>query len=404
MAKHRDRIPDDIKELIALCRAGKLFAVQDWIACGNRTELPVGNFATSPLRASVETGFHSIVEVLLRAGVEQTEKNHCLSKALDQRRLDIIELLVEYGAEIGAICIEEVMWTRNPSIINWFVEHDVDLESDFPIARAFRSRNRQFLGIYMGLRERIPTARRQANMALRIHCKEGNLKWVSLLLWAGADPRAEVPDLDAPDDEELIGSALVEAVRRGHIEIVRKIGLDPQRDDVSALLGECWLFPRHELVHQLLQLGANPNLPREQGTPMEALIQAFQWSHDGLFSGENSDGIVRCIELAASAGGRWQPSDKNSMSSLRRALAKAVPYRVVAQLLRIVESGAIATPVLTELLNTPRMKELLHSGAPGSVSLRQLVGFDVVKTRKRRISRISREERSSRDVGSATLC
>ena len=35
MAKHRDPLPDDLKELIALCRDGKLFAVQDWIASGS---------------------------------------------------------------------------------------------------------------------------------------------------------------------------------------------------------------------------------------------------------------------------------------------------------------------------------------------------------------------------------
>lgn len=78
------------------------------------------------------------------------------------------------------------------------------------------------------------------------------------------------------------------------------------------------------------------------------------------------------------------------MSSLRRALAKAEPYRVIPQLLRIVESGAIEASALRELLNRPRMKELLRSGAPGSVSLRQFVGFDVAKNRKRKMSRISR--------------
>jgi hypothetical protein len=41
-------------------------------------------------------------------------------------------------------------------------------------------------------------------MALRHHCEEGNFKWVSLLLWAGADPSAKGPDShdEDPDPEE----------------------------------------------------------------------------------------------------------------------------------------------------------------------------------------------------------
>jgi hypothetical protein len=59
----------------------------------------------------------------------------------------------------------------------------MNLESGDPIAKAFRDKQREFLGIYLELRERIPSAPKQAAMALRHHAAEGNLKWVSLLLW-----------------------------------------------------------------------------------------------------------------------------------------------------------------------------------------------------------------------------
>ena len=48
----------------------------------------------------------------------------------------------------------------------------------------------------MSVRDTVPTANRQATMALRYHAADGNLKWVSLLLWAGADPRLPVPRLE----------------------------------------------------------------------------------------------------------------------------------------------------------------------------------------------------------------
>ena len=42
-----------------------------------------------------------------------------------------------------------------------------------------------------------PAVREQANIALRYHCKEGNVKWIALMLWAGADPYAKA-DLPLP--------------------------------------------------------------------------------------------------------------------------------------------------------------------------------------------------------------
>ena len=59
----REALPDDLKELCSLCRAGKLFAVQEWIEAGKRYRLPEGNFTTSPLRVSIQSGFHSLVGV-----------------------------------------------------------------------------------------------------------------------------------------------------------------------------------------------------------------------------------------------------------------------------------------------------------------------------------------------------
>ena len=46
----RERLPDDLKEFCDLCRAGKLFAVQQWIRDGRGCRMPAGNFATSPVR------------------------------------------------------------------------------------------------------------------------------------------------------------------------------------------------------------------------------------------------------------------------------------------------------------------------------------------------------------------
>ncbi len=41
----------------------------------------------------------------------------------------------------------------------------------------------------------------QADRALRHFCFEGDLKWVSLLMWAGADPRSAGPMFDDDEDD-----------------------------------------------------------------------------------------------------------------------------------------------------------------------------------------------------------
>jgi len=117
MPRFRDPIPDDLKEFVALCRAGKLFAVQQWIADGKRFRMPEGNFTTWPLRVAVETGFHSLVEVLLRAGVHQDEKDYGLSQSLRHSHLDFVELFVTHGANQTSITADDVISTRHPEII-----------------------------------------------------------------------------------------------------------------------------------------------------------------------------------------------------------------------------------------------------------------------------------------------
>ncbi|MEY2536439.1 MAG: hypothetical protein QOG67_179 [Verrucomicrobiota bacterium] len=105
----------------------------------------------------------------VQAGVSQEGKDESLALAVSERDIDLVRLLAQYGADVRTIEAEEVFWSRHPQIIRWFVDHGMDLETDFPIAKAFCNKHREFLGIYMGRRDRIPSARRQAAMALRYH-------------------------------------------------------------------------------------------------------------------------------------------------------------------------------------------------------------------------------------------
>jgi len=60
---------EEIKPLIDLCRAGRLFEVQAWIADGKPINSPPPPPKRArkncPLQVSIEKGFHSLVQVLL---------------------------------------------------------------------------------------------------------------------------------------------------------------------------------------------------------------------------------------------------------------------------------------------------------------------------------------------------
>lgn len=104
----------------------------------------------------------------------------------------------------------------------------------------------------------------QADSALRHFCEKEDLKWVSLLMWAGADPRSSGPSLDYDgglddsDDSEKV-TALAAAAYAKNTQILKRLKPDKERNDVDKLLAEAGTFGREDTVRYLLELGANPN-------------------------------------------------------------------------------------------------------------------------------------------------
>jgi hypothetical protein len=121
-AGNRAATREEIAPLVALCRAGRLFDVQAWIASGKPVnpppKAPKGARIKSPLDVALETGFHSMVDVLLRAGALQEPQlgyGSPLSRALAARRLDIIELLVEFGCDPRSVDLSEILSALCPA-------------------------------------------------------------------------------------------------------------------------------------------------------------------------------------------------------------------------------------------------------------------------------------------------
>jgi hypothetical protein len=134
-----------------------------------------------------------------------------------------------------------------------------------PFAVAFghkvRTALRTFLECKRSRLELAAELQEQADCALRHFCSKGETKWISLMLWAGADSRSLGPSLEKEytNDPEGYTSGLKVVSYAGNVEVLKKLKPDAGRDDLNDLLHCAAISGRHEATRHLLQIGAHPN-------------------------------------------------------------------------------------------------------------------------------------------------
>ena len=161
------------------------------------------------------------------------------------------------------------------ALVAAFLERGADPLTDYPFARAFHQfRVKTTLGSYLDCRRSRPEVaiqlQEQADMALRQFCQEGNVKWASLLMWAGANPRSRGPALDDAehlDDPEWHTTALEEACAFGSVELLKR--LRPTReDDPNGMLQRAAFSAHQAVLEDLLDLGAGRAARKVDQTPL----------------------------------------------------------------------------------------------------------------------------------------
>ena len=232
---------EESRELLGLCRSGRLYEVEDWIRAGRSLQIAVGIRGT-PLQVAVQKGFRSLIELLARNESQVKIKNKALYWAVEHRRMDLVELLVKNGAKVAAVPFVEVLRTWDPKIIRFFLGHGADLIRDQPFAHALADEVRTALRIFKECQEQHPELahhlKQQAESALRFFSHAGNIKEVNLMLGLGADPRAKGPMVYShyDDDPECHGTAIEEACLSGKLEILRRFSVSEETDDLPELL------------------------------------------------------------------------------------------------------------------------------------------------------------------------
>jgi len=189
----------ELRPLIQLIQQGKLFDVQNWIDQGMPINPPDPEPKKprrgGPIEHALAEGFHSMAQVLLEAGANLTEPGtteynrfSATEKAVQMNRLDLVQLLVQHGADLSDVSMYYAFQTWNPAVMNFCIDQGCDPEVENDLARALCERIRTALGVYKRYHDRFASFQDQLNLALRFHTEQMNQKWVALTLWAGADP------------------------------------------------------------------------------------------------------------------------------------------------------------------------------------------------------------------------
>ncbi len=373
----RARDYEAIKPLVELCKAGKLFQIQEWISAGKPVNPPPipdkGQRPKSPLDVAIERGFHSLVQVLLKAGaaIEPEGWGSPMNKALEMRRLDVVQLLVEHGYDPRTVDMDRVFDSWDPEIMTFFIERGADIETGRPLAYAFSNRIRTALRIYKQYVKQFPSLQEQANIALRHHCKEGNQKWISLMLWLGADPYKPGSDAcdEEPDDEDEGLSALEYAALYDHFEIfeTKQIRANPTHPYLCRTLRYMCSGRGVEMMKQLLENGLDPNDQDNGGcSAIQGCLNGMSWSFRidpwGLerdrknIDTERSRDGMKAIHLLVKHGARWLPVDKDEISDVRRSLLKLSPDYTAELIWIMWKYKACVLGTAEALLRTPAIK------------------------------------------------
>jgi hypothetical protein len=205
---------EDGKQLLALCRSGKLYEIEAWIGAGRSLYVPV-ELKKSPLQVAVDSGFHSLVELLAKHENRPAVKNGALADAVELRRLELVALLLSLGADAKGVPFSIVLFSWNPAVIRLFLQNGADVVTGRPFAAAFGAKVRTALRPFIEYKTRHPELAEemqlQIDTALRYFCGEGDLKWMSLLVWAGGNPRTPGSKLYGPEDADSFTTGLQEA-------------------------------------------------------------------------------------------------------------------------------------------------------------------------------------------------
>jgi len=345
----------ELEDLHRFCRDGRLYDVERWIQAGGPMQLAAGSLGEerrhfhTALEIALDRQDHSLLLLLVANGYDlNAEPESPLDQALRLRRPDLLDLLLDWGADPRQVDLDALISTYDSQLYERFRLLGVDLTVGHALASAlgYHTSNKPLLGF--AKRHRLQDSKIQTDLdiALAHHAWEGNEKGVMLCLWAGGNPHAAVPELrwglaDEGDDEGRY-SAVYAACSGGHVAILERLKPDPALDDFEML----YRWVRDKKTVELL---ARWKLPADP-SPVIA-IQSLRASWP--FRQEGPETLQALFE----AGMRWEASSSEGIADARRNLLRADDSTFVRLMKLLATDDYCSREVLAELSRTSSMRK-----------------------------------------------
>lgn len=367
----------DIEPLCILCRTGRLYEIEQWIAEGRPIQCipPVERkfqLRLTPLQTAVTKGFHSMAALLMANGYDPNgDYYECLTTAVRSRDRGLIDLLFRFGADPASCDFVEVLETYDRPIIDRFIEAGVDPCEGNAVARALRHKTRPLLGFVKSHWNRFPSLQQQIDIALHVFVEKRDEKGVSLMLWLGANPYVISPSSAYPEEaDEATQCALETSFGSGRKEVRQKLLRKPiPREQATMLLRSASYHCCPDVIRLLLIAGADPNTTEEEtGRPvLEAFVTAIAW--DFASDNDRASRGMEALELMLSAGAKMSLSDRD-LARLRRSLLKGRATTIARVIQLLTQYEGMPADQLRELTRTPTMRRFIQGRPlPGSASL-----------------------------------
>jgi hypothetical protein len=375
MATRHRALPEDLKLLLDAIQRGQLFALQDLLKAGKRTRViegPGKNLCL--LHEAIYTGFHSMIEELLRTGGwSQIELAEALDLARARKRYDIADLLVSHGAQVKQLDFQTCCKELDLGAMERHLRAGTDPNRDNAFAEALCTiKARPLLRFYRQFRAEFPALDDQAALALCDAVQDNQVRWTALLAWAGADPFRPIPnDFSGsfPVDPENCTTVAREALWRNDPGILKVLRLNPTPEQSVELLKETAYRPNSSFFRSLFSK-VNPSVindtPLGGSSALDALLRREHgrspWSTETETEQETE--TLQCIEMLLDAGAKWHPVPEE-LRYIRRALLKH-DARYIVQVVRLLlyTPGAVDVPQFLEFCRSQSLASQIAVADP----------------------------------------
>lgn len=367
-----DKNLDPLKKYIRIGEYNKTLA---WVKSGKPIFCPNSN-RESVLEIAAKTGFFSMVELIVKEWDHQKSLDNSLRHAVHGRHVEISELLILHGAAVNnpRLSLYAVAETYEPQMMELFLRSGVDIQGRDQMAEAILSEAQSMIGVIKRHLGKIPGLDIQLCKALKYFVKEKNMKWVSLCLWMGADPRMKVSEIQTwdkdDDDEEDRSSPIEDASMEQNLEILKMFKVNPKSDDVNNLLKTVYSMISLPLLDYFIGMAAGVNLKDNGGCHLlDHCFRCTYWSGD-KFNRIFGWSQLRVIEALISHGARLIPDSNYEYRGIRECLCLISPNEGI-RLLRLLKKTT-ADEVIIKIVNNPKVTG--HIGLTKMKLLERIIG------------------------------